>query len=288
MASDLVLVTGGAGFVGSHLVEALVAHGETVLSLDDYSTGSEANHVAGAEYRHGSTRDIRDLVTEQPALVYHLGEYSRVEQSFAEPDTVWRQNTHGTQAVLEFCRERGCKIVYAGSSTKFADGGVGRNQSPYAWSKAANTELVVNYGAWYGVPYAITYFYNVYGPREIRTGPYATVIGVFSECRAGGQPLPVREPGSQRRNFTHVDDIVDGLLRVGDRGEGDEYGLGAPDSFSIEEVAQLFGGEIEWLPERPGNRMDAVVDTARARLELDWSPAHDLPTFIKELTDSAG
>jgi UDP-glucose 4-epimerase len=98
----------------------------------------------------------------------------------------------------------------------------------------------------------------------------------------------VREPGSQRRNFTHVDDIVDGLLRVGDRGEGDEYGLGAPDSFSVEEVAQLFGGEIEWLPGRPGNRMDAVVDTARARLELGWTPAHDLPTFVKELTDSAG
>src|SRR5579859_4845533 len=147
----LILVTGGAGFIGSHLVERLVALGHRVISLDSYFTGARESHVPGVDYREGHTRDIERLVPESPDLVYHLGEYSRVEKSFEDPiHLVWDMNVAGTFAVLEFCRKRNAKLVYAGSSTKFADEGEGRTQSPYAWSKAANTELVRNYGEWFG------------------------------------------------------------------------------------------------------------------------------------------
>ncbi len=282
--SQTILVTGGAGFIGSHLCERLALDGHTVTSLDNYSLGSRANHVAGVEYREGHTKDVSAHVPEPVDLVYHLGEYARVEQSFADVATVLDHNVLGTQQVLEFCRMRNTKLVYAGSSTKFADAGLGRDQSPYAWSKAANTELVCNYGAWFDLPYAITYFYNVYGPRERSDHASGTLIGIFANQHQSGAPLTVRVPGTQRRNFTHVADIVEGLIRVGERGEGDEYGLGHPDAYSVREVAEMFGGEIEMLPQRPGNRMDSRVDCKRAQLELDWHPTHNLPDYIASLT----
>ena len=281
----LVLVTGGAGFIGSHLCERLVADGYRVISLDNYFTGTRENHVAGVEYREGHTKDIGALIPETPAVVYHLGEYSRVEQSFEDVATVIDFNTVGTFAVLEFCRARGAKIVYAGSSTKFSDDGLGRHQSPYAWTKASNTDLVENYGRWYGVPYAITYFYNVYGPRE-RTGRLGTVVAIFREQYETGKPLTVRAPGTQKRNFTHVDDIVRGLVLVGERGEGNDFGLGAARPYTIREVAELFGAEIAWLPDRPGNRADAFLDTTRAEA-LGWRAEGDLEEYIATMVRAA-
>jgi UDP-glucose 4-epimerase len=280
--SKLILVTGGAGFVGSRLIARLVADGHQVLSLDNYFTGSRENHVAGAEYREGHTKDIAALVPETPDLVFHLGEYSRTEQSLEEPGLVLDLNARGTAAVLEYVRANGAKLVYAGSSTKFADGGMGRDQSPYAWTKAVNTELVRNYGDWYGLPYAITYFYNVYGPGE-RAGSYGTLIEIFRQQRSAGKPLTVRVPGTQERIFTHVDDIVDGLLLVGEKGEGDEFGLGSEESYSVLEVAKLFGGEIEMLPERKGNRMSAKLDATKSRA-LGWRAGRRLADYIREIT----
>ncbi len=131
-------------------------------------------------------------------MVYHLGEYSRVEQSFDDMEKVWKYNKNGTFAVLEFVRKAECKILYAGSSTKFGDGGLGRSALPYAWTKASNTELVENYGTWYNVPCAITYFYNVYGQREIQTGKYATLIALFKEKMKNGEPLTIVSPGTQK------------------------------------------------------------------------------------------
>lgn len=281
-----VLVTGGAGFIGSHLCERLVAEGCSVTSLDDYSLGSESNHISEVTYIRGSTEAIETLITDAPDILFHLGEYPRVEQSFADIETVVSSNVVGTKAVFEFARKHHCKIVYAGSSTKFADGGIGRDQSPYAWTKAANTELLRNYNAWFGVPYAITYFYNVYGPRERSELSSGTVIAIFAERWRLGQPLVVNAPGTQRRNFTHVYDIVEGLWLVGTKGQGDEYGLGHSDSYTIREVAELFGSEITEGPERPGNRMHSHIDVNRAHLELGWHPTHDLPTYIAELKRS--
>lgn len=276
-----ILVTGGAGFVGSHLCERLSKNPNyEVYSLDNYFTGSEANHVPNVTYIKGDTAQISELVTFNPDMVYHLGEYSRVEQSFDDIEKVWRYNKDGIFAVLEFVRKVGCKILYAGSSTKFGDGGLGRSASPYAWTKATNTELVMNYGTWFNVPYAITYFYNVYGPREIQSGKYATLIALFKEKMKNSEPLTIVSPGIQKRNFTHIDDIIDGLVLVGENGYGDEFGIGSPEAFSVLEIAQMFGGEIQMLPERKGNRMTADVISAKTEA-LGWSPKRTIFEYIE-------
>lgn len=283
MSKKKVLVTGGAGFVGSHLCERLSQdHELEVYSLDNYFTGSIHNHVKGVTYIEGSTEEIEHLITFTPYIIYHLGEYSRVEQSFDDMDKIWAYNKKGTFAVLEFVRKTGCKLLYAGSSTKYGDGGTGRDSSPYAWSKSSNTDLVINYGKWFDIKYAITYFYNVYGNREISSGKYATLIALFKEKMKTEGNLTVVRPGTQLRNFTHVDDIVDGLILVGKYGHGDEYGIGCPDEFSVLEVAELFGGKIEMLPERKGNRMSAEVICNKTRA-LGWAPKTRLIDYIKTL-----
>ena len=278
-----ILVTGGAGFIGSHLCEKLAKdESNDVYSLDNYFTGSRDNHVPNVTYIEGSTADISTLVTFTPDMVYHLGEYSRVEQSFDDIKKVWQYNKDGIFAVLEFVRKAGCKILYAGSSTKFGDGGLGRSASPYAWTKATNTELVQNYGTWFNVPYAITYFYNVYGDREIQTGKYATLIALFKEKMKNDKTLTIVSPGTQRRNFTHIDDIIDGIVLVGEKGYGDEFGIGTQDSYTIKEIAEMFGGSIQILPERKGNRMTADVMTAKTKA-LGWNPTRNISQYIENL-----
>ena len=277
-----ILVTGGAGFVGSHLCERLVKEGNKIYSLDNYFTGSRDNHVTGVTYIQGETKNISKLITTVPDLIYHLGEYSRVEQSFFDIELVHNYNIIGTFHVLEFARKNCCKVVYSGSSTKFGDGGLGRNASPYAFSKASNTELVINYGNWYNLSYAITYFYNVYGPREISTGKYATLIGIYKERSKQGLPLSVVSPGTQKRNFTYIDDIIDALVLIGEYGHGDEFGIGSDESFSILEVAKMFEGTIEMLPERQGNRMMSEVVTDKTKA-LGWEPMHRLIDYIREI-----
>ncbi|MBP8246700.1 MAG: NAD-dependent epimerase/dehydratase family protein, partial [Phenylobacterium sp.] len=149
---------------------------------------------------------------------------------------------------------------------------------PYAWTKATNTEMVRNYGDWYGLKYAITYFYNVYGPGE-RAGAYGTLIEIFRQRRLAGEQLRVNAPGTQKRNFTHIDDIVEGLVLVGESGEGDDFGLGDNRAYSILEVAEMFGGEIVMGPEVAGNRMSADIDTSKTRL-LGWAPSRALIDYI--------
>lgn len=280
----LVVVTGGAGFIGSHLCERLVSEGNRVISLDNYFTGSRDNHVSGVEYREGHTRDIEKLIPETPDLIYHLGEYSRVEISLTEPALVFDLNTIGTFAVLEFWRKKGCKLVYAGSSTKFADGGMGRDMSPYTFTKATNTELIRNYAEWYTLPYATTYFYNVYGPGE-RAGAYGTVIEIFRQKYLKGEPLGVNAPGTQQRMFTHVDDIVDGLLLVAEKGEGDEFGLGADEAYSILDIAHIFGGPVEMRPETKGNRMGAKLDLTKSH-SIGWRATKRVEEYIKGIVSS--
>jgi len=278
-----ILVTGGAGFIGSHLCELLSKDSSNrIVSLDNYSTGSKSNHIMGVEYIRGETKDINSLITFTPDIVYHLGEYSRVEQSFEDLETVWSSNKLGTFEVLQFCRKHACKIVYAGSSTKFGDGGLGRSQSPYGWTKASNTELVKNFGEWFDVPYAITYFYNAYGPREIRTGKYATLIALFAERMRKNEPLTVVSPGVQKRNFTHVIDIVSALKLVGEQGYGDDFGIGSSQAFSVFEIAKMYGGQIVILPQRRGNRMTADIVTDKTQA-LGWTAKKNVTDWIDQL-----
>jgi len=275
------LVTGGAGFIGSHLCERLIKDGHRVISLDNYFTGRKENHVEGVEYLEGHTKNIASIATEDVDLIYHLGEYSRTEISLSEPDIVWDLNIAGTFGVLEFWRKKKCKLVYGGSSTKFADRGLGKDQSPYAWTKASNTDLVKNYGSWYNLPFAITYFYNVYGPGEM-SGKYGTVIEIFRQQYLRGEPLTAVSPGTQKRIFTHINDIVDGLILVGERGLGDEFGLGADKSYSVLEIAKLFKSKIKMLPERGGNREGSNLNTDKSRA-LGWKAKYRIEDYIIDI-----
>ncbi|OGZ18549.1 MAG: hypothetical protein A2494_02570 [Candidatus Lloydbacteria bacterium RIFOXYC12_FULL_46_25] len=281
-----ILVTGGAGFIGLHLIERLLKDGHRVISLDNYFTGTKENHIAGAEYREGHTKDIAKHISETPDIIYHLGEYSRVAKSFDEPGVVFDLNMVGTFAVLEFWRKHQCKLVYAGSSTKHAevreDGVLGRNLSPYTWAKAANSDLVVNYARWYSLSYAITYFYNVYGPRERGEGERGTFIEICKERYLKGEPHKIASPGTQTRAFTHVEDTVSGIIAAGECVESDEYGISAKEVHSLLDVARMFGGDVEFLPQTRSTRSTGAVDTTNLE-KLGWKQEHTLEDYIKKL-----
>ncbi len=288
----LILVTGGAGFIGSHLCARLIKEGHSVISLDNYFTGSRENHVPGVNYREGHTKDIEKHISETPDIIYHLGEYSRVAKSIEEPAVVWDLNMMGTFGVLEFWRKKKCKLVYAGSSTKMAtprpEGTAGRDLSPYTWSKASNTELVHNYGHWYDLSYSVAYFYNVYGPRE-RAGEYGTVIEIFRQKFLKGESLEVRLPGTQERIYTHVNDTVEGLVLVGEKGACDEYSIAAKENYPILAVAKLFVDEskIVMLPARSTSRPSAAIDTNTEKIKaLGWKQMHTLEEYIREIKGS--
>lgn len=282
----IVLVTGGAGFVGSHLCERLAKEGHTVISLDNYFTGSTDNHVAGVEYREGHTKDIARHVQEAVDIIYHLGEYSRVAPSLDEPEVVWDLNIVGTLGVLEFWRARKCKLVYVGSSTKFAqeraDGIPGKDRAPYSWAKAANTELVHNYSQWYDLPYSVAYFYNVYGPNERAgqyDGAYGTVVETFHQCALAGTPCTINGTGQQTRAFTHVFDTVAALIRIGDSGDKQEYAICAKEVYSLLDLAALFALEVTFAPATKSTR-SAVADDTTSLQQLGWQQEYTLKEYV--------
>jgi len=287
----IILVTGGAGFVGAHLCARLLKDGHRVISLDNYFTGSKESHVPGVEYREGHTKDIQKHIPERIDLIYHLGEYSRVLPSLKEPEVVFDLNLLGSFAVFEFWREQQCKLVYVGSSTKFAqpreDGVLGRDRSPYSWMKAVNCELVHNYARWYNLPYSIVYFYNVYGPGERagqEGGKYGTVIETFKQAYLQHTPCKINGTGEQTRAFTHVDDTIDGIVCVGEQGGADEYAISAKEVHSLLDVAHMFGNAIEFLPATKSTRSSGTEDTTKLEA-LGWKQQHTLVEYIQNIVE---
>lgn len=287
--SQTLLVTGGAGFVGTALIKSLLTEfpEATVVSLDNYFTGSAENHVHDPRvtYLEGSTAEIAKIWAGHglpaPTLVFHLGEYSRIVQSFADHDLTWDFNLLGTKEVVKFTASAGAKLIYAGSSSKFGNDGDDENLNPYAWTKAKNIEYIKNYSNWFGLEYAIAYFYNVYGPGQIANGKYATVIGIFERQYLAGEQLTVVSPGTQTRDFTYIDDIVRGLILVARGGEGDGYLLGTGREWPLAEVAGLFGAEIKLIPALPGERVRGKADMTKAA-GLGWKPNKQLDEYIAE------
>src|SRR5262245_42420636 len=283
MDRQIIVVTGGAGHVGSHVIELLVADPHNrVISLDSYFNGREENHISGAEYRRGHTKDIDSLIPENPHIVFHLGEYARIAPSFEDVRKVYDMNIVGTFGVAEFCRTRSVsKLVYAASSTRFAIEGDGRHQNPYSFTKASNVDLITDYGRWYQMPYAICYFYNAFGPRERGEGKYATVIAKFERQYLQGEPLTVVAPGTQKRAFTYVKDLARGIILAGQHGFGDGYALGAPTSYSILQIAEAFGGPITVVDGYAG-REESGNDPTKAREELGWEPTVGVMDYIRD------
>lgn len=270
--------------IGSALCHELENQGHQVTSLDNYSNGSSDNHHPGVEYITGSTNNIALYFHDDVKFdyIFHFGEYARVEQSFDDYEDVMDYNYHAFPKVLDFVKKSGAKIIYSGSSTKFAIGEDGKSMSPYAYTKAQNTELLTAYASWNDIKYAIVYFYNVYGDNEVTDGKYATVIGKFLKMvRDGAKSLPITSPGTQRRNFTHLDDTIDGLIRIMKYGSGDNWGIGNDESYSLLDLVEMLGVKPDMQPEKPGNRMAGEVHNSMLKA-LGWVPKISLKDYIKD------
>lgn len=279
-----ILVTGGAGFVGSNLVKYIrkTAPDVEITVLDNYFTGKIENHVEGVEYIGGATWDARELLKGREFdTVFHFGEYSRIVQSFNDIDYVEKTILGGTPVILELCRKWGAKLIYSASSSKFGNGGKDENLSPYSWMKSKMVELIKNYNAWFGLQYEICYFFNVYGPGQITEGGYATVIGIFERQWRNGEPCTVVTPGTQSRDFTHVEDIVRGVYLAASRevALNHEWHLRSGINVPIIEVAEQFG---DWvlIPERRGERFTSEEFPSDTEALLNWKPEKSLSEWI--------
>jgi UDP-glucose 4-epimerase len=280
-----ILVTGGAGFIGSSLIKKLkTLYDESIkiISLDNYSSGSPKNHTTDVLYINSNTWDILNIIELKdfkPDYVFHFGEFSRIPQSFDEPNKVFKSNTFGTQQVIQYCINKDCKLIYSGSSAIFNND---YNATPYTWTKAKNIELIKNYQEWFNLKYSICYFYNVYGPGQITEGSYATVIGIFEKQYLENKPLTVVRPGTQTRCFTHIDDIVNGIIAVAVLGSGDGYHLGCKDEISVIDVAEMFDTNYVFVKERRGERTrSSYMENNKAETELNWKADRKLSDYIK-------
>lgn len=279
-----ILVTGGAGFIGSNLIKALLQKNEySITSLDCYLTGSKSNHHSGVNYLEGHTSDIDKIFKNKKFdIIFHFGEYSRIVYSFEDIKFVSDSILVGTPRVFEFARKTNAKVIYSASSSKFGNNGNDQNLSPYSWMKAKMVELLKNYSNWFNLKYEICYFFNVYGPNQIYDGKYATVIAIFEKQFKNNEKLTVVKPGTQTRDFTHVNDIINGVIKTLDLNANHEWHLRSGKNISIIDVANQFG---EWrlIDERRGERFTSEEFRSDTNEKLDWFPEHNLTNWINEV-----
>ena len=297
-----VLVTGGAGFIGTNLIKRLLSDGHEVISVDNYSTGKYENHQKGCDYYR---RDLSDshwwsLVDEclcevtcecniKPVdIVYHMAALARIQPSFNTPMETFQANVVATQRILEWSRLNNTPVIYAGSSTMHGD----HTLNPYTFCKWQSEELVMLYNKIWKLPVSICRFYNVYGPHQLVEGTYCTVIGVFERLYREGKPLTITGDGEQRRDFTYVDDIVDGLIRCGSMLEsnmshkvnGQYFELGYGKNYSINEIAKAFGKNYptKYIDARPGEMRETLNTDTKAKELLGWKPKNDIIKYIQK------
>ena len=257
---NIIVVTGGAGFVGSNLIKFLLNKTDKkIISLDDYSTGNIINHVASKRvtYLKGNTININKIFINNKKKIhslFHFGEFSRIYQSFKKFDECYSSNSLGSKSVFKFCLENKIKLVYSATSASLGNLGNDRNLSPYAFTKSKNLELLENLKKWFGFKFEIVYFYNVYGPGQIKTGDMATVIGIFENCFKKKKPLPVVKPGTQTRRFTHINDTIQICYLAWKKNKCRHYSISNKKSYSILQVAKMYGTKIRFLKSRPGER----------------------------------
>ena len=275
------IVTGGAGFVGTNLVKQLVEEGHEVVCIDNFSTGLKENQLPGCQYFDVDIREVTDYseYMSNPDVIFHLAALARIQPSLRNPKPALETNVMGTLNILEWARNNKIQVVYAGSSTRHH----GIHKSPYAWSKYGGEQLCELYSKVYDLNTCICRFYNVYGDYHIRTGDYATVVGIFEQQYMNGESLTITGNGEQRRDFTHVDDIVRALIRcVGKNFRAEEFELGRGKNYSINEIANMFGKDYpkQYIPERPGEYPETLADFSNAEDKLGWKATKDIDDYI--------
>ena len=280
-----ILVTGGVGFIGVNLIKKLINKKHEVVCLDDYSTGTKSNHVEGCTYLDLDIESISDLGHKDYDVCFHLAGLSRIQPSFENPTETFRVNLRGTEAVCEWARLNNVKVVYAGSSSKWHD----PYQSPYAMYKHLGEEVCKMYRKTYNLNVDIARFYNVYGPSEIVDGPWAAVIGIWRRQVRDGESITIVGDGEQRRDFTHVDDICEGLIKISEYSDfhKDAWELGTGTNYSMNEVYNMFnnrfGVNCNYIPEQEGNYRETLRKNNDTLLLLGWEPKDRLNEYIKKL-----
>ena len=283
--SRKILVTGGVGFIGSNLVKALFKKGFKVTSLDNYSTGSKSKEIEGVEYQNLDISEINSI-NNNFEICFHLAAQSRVQPSFELPEESLRVNAMGTSSVLEWARKKNTKVIYAGSSSKHHN----PSDSPYAMYKYLGEEICKLYKNSYKLNVEIARFYNVYGPGENIDEKYGNVIGIWKSKIKKGEPLPIVGNGEQKRDFVHVDDIVDGLIKIAlsQNSHEDAWELGSGINYSINELFNLFKLKFNVdsinIPDQPGNYSKTLRENDDMIKLLDWKPQDRLKSHIDKMS----
>ena len=265
MKKNYIIVTGGAGFIGSNLIKYLINKTKfNIISLDNYSTGNKKNEIKDKriKYIKSDTKKISktlNLYKKNIHSLFHFGEFSRIYQSFLKMSTCIDSNTIGSNEVFNFCLLNKIKLIYSATSASIGNKGDDKNLSPYAFTKAKNLELLDNLKKWFNFKYEIVYFYNVYGPGQIKKGSMATVIGIFERQFKKKIPLTIVRPGSQSRRFTHVFDTVEGCYFAWKKSMCHHYSVSHKKSYTIIEVAKMFNSKVKFLPSRKGERYASAL-----------------------------
>ena len=260
-----IVVTGGAGFIGSNLIYKLLEYTNfQILSIDNYSTGKKKNHIINksVKYITSDTKKISKVLNSYKKniiVIFHFGEFARIYQSFLKMNECISSNTIGTNEVLNFCLKNKIKLVYSATSATIGNKGNDKNLSPYAFTKAKNLEMLENLKRWFNFKYEVIFFYNVYGPNQIKSGNMATVIGIFEEQYKKNKPLTVVKPGTQSRRFTHVYDTIDACFYAYKNNKCRYYSISNKKSYSIIEVAKMFNSKIKYLAPRAGERYASAL-----------------------------
>ena len=261
----IIVVTGGAGFIGSNLIKTLIDKTKfNIISLDNYSTGKIKNQIKSKriKYINSDTKNISNILknyNKKINSIFHFGEFSRIYQSFSKMNECIESNSIGSNAVFNFCLKNKIKLIYSATSASIGNNGRDKNLSPYAFSKAKNLELLENLKRWFKFKYEVIYFYNVYGPMQISEGSMATVIGIFENQYKKKKPLTVVKPGTQSRRFTHVDDTVHACYFAWKKNKCRHYSISNKKSYTVLEVAKMFGTKFKYLQPRSGERFASAL-----------------------------
>ena len=262
---NILVVTGGAGFIGSNLITELLKFNKfRILSIDNYSSGLIKNHINNKQvkYLKGNTKYIENLLRSYNGKIhsiFHFGEFARIYQSFRKINECFSSNIEGSLSVFNFALKNKIRLIYSATSASLGNSGKDMNLSPYAFSKAKNLELLENLKKWFNFKYEVIYFYNVYGEKQICKGDMATVVGIFEDCFSLGKKLPVVRPGTQERRFTHVSDTVKACILAWKKNKSKHYTVASKQSYSILELANMFESKIRYLPKRKGERFASAL-----------------------------